>query len=65
MLRRKVALGDCEKAGQAIGVSTMTAWRLFKALEFDGVIERITKGAKATKRASEWKFIGNKEEQNQ
>jgi hypothetical protein len=47
---------SCEKAGDHLGVSKMQASRYFKALQFDRLLERISKGSKRTGKASEWRF---------
>jgi hypothetical protein len=47
----------CAKAGEHIGVCKRQAARLFKTLEFDGVLRRERLGTKASGKASEWRFI--------
>jgi hypothetical protein len=47
----------CEIAGRHLGVSTQHAGRLFKALQFDELIVHVSKGTKASGKASEWRFI--------
>jgi len=57
----------CEIAGKYLRVSTRHAGRLLKALHFDGVIELVSKGRKPRDglpgQASEWRFVGNGQEQ--
>jgi hypothetical protein len=48
----------CEIAGKFLGVSTKHAGRLLKALQFDGVLELVSKGSKRSGKASEWRFCG-------
>src|SRR5262249_35906314 len=49
----------CRQA-KAIGIERMAACRLFRVLRFDGVLELVRKGSKASGRASEWLFVGAK-----
>jgi hypothetical protein len=51
----------CEVAGRHLGVSTRHAGRLLKALQFDGLIARVSKGTKASGKASEWRFIDSEQ----
>jgi hypothetical protein len=48
----------CEIAGRYLGVSTKHAGRLLKALQFDGVLELVSKGSNRSGKASEWRFCG-------
>lgn len=48
----------CDVAGEYLGVSKMTAWRMLKTLQFDGVIRVVKKGSNLTERASEYLFQG-------
>jgi hypothetical protein len=52
---------SCATAGECLGVSTMHAWRLLQVLRFDGVLRLVRKGTKASKKASEWLFIGTEQ----
>jgi hypothetical protein len=45
----------CREA-EAIGISRMKACRLFRVLQFDGVLLLVTKGSKASGKSSEWLF---------
>jgi hypothetical protein len=70
-LRRLVALcwqlqkqwGDrpfplaCRTAAEVLGVTRIKAWALLQALQFDRVLRRVRTGTKASKKASEWRFI--------
>jgi hypothetical protein len=47
----------CEVAGKYLGVTARHAGRLLQTLRFDGVIQRVSKGNKASGKASTWKFL--------
>jgi hypothetical protein len=47
----------CEIAAEYLGVSGVHASRLLNTLRFEGVLTRVTKGCKRTKKASEWRFV--------
>jgi hypothetical protein len=47
----------CRKAAEYLGVSKTEANRLLAALQFDHVLELVTKGTKATGKASEWRVF--------
>jgi hypothetical protein len=48
---------SCATAGKCLGVSAMHAWRLLQVLQFDGALRLVRRGTKASKKASEWRFI--------
>ncbi len=52
-------LGCCI-AGESIGVSKTEANRMLKTLQFDGIIQLVTKGCTASGRASEWRYVGGR-----
>ena len=56
----------CRKAGQFLGIDKSQAWRLLKALQFDGVLRRVAIGTKQSGKASEWRLIDlNQEDADQ
>jgi hypothetical protein len=46
----------CREAGEFLHIDKTQAWRLLKTLQFDGILQRVTKGTKTTRKASEWRF---------
>jgi hypothetical protein len=48
---------SCRKAAAFLNVSPIHACRLLHALQFDGVMQLVSKGTKSTGKASEWHFI--------
>jgi hypothetical protein len=47
----------CRTAGDFLGISKTEAHRMLRALDFDGVLQRVKKGTKASGKASEWRFL--------
>jgi hypothetical protein len=47
----------CREAAKHLGITKGHAWRLLKALQFDGLLKRVAKGSKKSGRASEWRFV--------
>jgi len=51
----------CREAGEYLGIGKTQAWRLLRALMFDGVLELVENGIKACGsapgKATEWRFI--------
>jgi len=51
------------EAANWLGVSAMAAHRMFKTLMLDGLLKQGKKGSKQTKKATEWRFVGDLQEQ--
>lgn len=48
---------SARKAGQLVGVPTMTAWRAFQLLVFDGVLRPVELGTLPGRRATQWHYL--------
>ena len=47
----------CVEAGDYLGIKKTQAHKLLRTLQQDGVIALVTKGSKASRKSSEWKFL--------
>ena len=57
---RSFFLGVRETAGY-LGIDKGPAWRLLKALQFDGLLKLVTRGSKSAERSSEFYYLGELE----
>jgi hypothetical protein len=49
---------DCRTAGRLLGTDHTTAWRWLRGLSGDGVIEMVSSGSKAKRKANEYRWKG-------
>lgn len=49
---------DCRTAGRLLGIRHVTAWRWLQGLAADGVIEVVSTGSKASRKANEYRYVG-------